>query len=56
MNLGEWERVSRVCEIIGWSLKYCEGLICMERHHRNSGYLLDGFLPGKEEVELAESA
>lgn len=40
-NCGEWAGVFRVK---GWSIKYCECLICMERHSWNPMYLLVEFL------------
>lgn len=38
-------------KIIGWSLNFCECVLCMERLSRNPRDLLVGFLSGEEEVD-----
>jgi hypothetical protein len=49
MSFGKWEGVFRENEIFSCCLKYCEYLVCMKRHFRNTRYFLGGFLPGKRE-------
>ena len=50
MDFGEWEVIFRVNKNY---LKFCQWFICMERHSRNFRYLVKGFLPGKNSLNLA---
>lgn len=58
MNPGEYKGVFRVNVIIGWSLKFWECLICMERYFRNpwgwcsAGHWEGRFLPRKRKLTL----
>jgi len=52
MDLGEWEGVFRVNGNHWLEFKVLWIPLLHERHSRNPSYLTDGFLPGKEEIEL----
>ena len=52
-DFGEWERVFTVNENhLAKVLKFCEGLLCMERHSRTLRGLLDRFLMGERTLSL----
>lgn len=55
IDFGAWERIFFFMEmkITGWSLKFYECLLCMERHSRNRRWLAE-FSSEKEEVELVD--